>query len=68
MLTLEEVIKNYHVNLHFIDYYRLQSGLEKLIKTQGTNIKNLILEKPIWPATLSLIHKSKKVVKTSMMC
>ena len=65
MLTLEEVRKNYHVNLHFIDYYRLQSGLGKLIKTQGTNSKNLILEKLIWPATLSVIHKSKKVVKTS---
>ena len=63
MLTLEEVRKNYRVNLHFIDYYRLQSGLRKLIKTQGTNSKNLIPEKPIWPATLSLIHKSKKGCK-----
>ena len=51
------------MNLHFIDYYRLQSGLGKLIKTQGTNSKNLILEKPIWPATLSLINKSKKGCK-----
>ena len=63
MLTLEEVRKNYHVNLHFIDYYRLQSGLGKLIKTQCTNSENLIPEKPIWPATLSLIHKSKKGCK-----
>ena len=63
MLTLEEVRKNYHVNLHFLDYYRLQSDIEKLIKTQGTNSQNLIPEKPIWLATLSLIHKSKKGCK-----
>ena len=57
---LEEVRKNYHVNLHFLDYYRLQSDIGKLKKTQGANSQNLIPEKPIWPATLSLIHKSKE--------
>ena len=35
MLTLEEVRKNYHVNLHFLDYYRLQSGIGKLKKNTG---------------------------------
>ena len=32
MITLEEVRKNYPVNLHFLDYYRLQSDIEKLKK------------------------------------
>ena len=63
MLTLEKLRKTYSVNLHFLDYYRLQPGIEKLKKAPGANSQTLIPEKPIWPATLSLIHKSKRGCK-----
>ena len=63
MLTLEEARKNYPVNLHFLDYYRLQSGIEKFKKTQGANSHFFLPEKPIWLATPSLIHKSKRGCK-----
>ena len=39
MLTLEEVRKNFPVNLHFLDYYRLQSGIEKLKKHRTPIVK-----------------------------
>ena len=48
MPNLEELRKNY------------PELKKKLKKTQGANSQNIIPEIFIWPATLSLIHKSKR--------
>ena len=66
LFTLEEVKNTFATNFNFIDYYRIRLGIENNISINGVGIHPRLIEKPIWPAMLSLINKSK-VLKASII-
>ena len=62
ILTLSELNQTYAISLNFLDYYRLRLGYYKLKKVSDTS-QILQFEKPIWPSTQALIHRSEKGCK-----
>ena len=68
MFTMEEAGNSSATNFNFLDYYRSRLGIEKYRDINGAGFQTRLPGKPVRPATLSLISKSKKVVKTSTLC